>query len=1129
MITFLTGLESPEKTDAFISMIKDSSHTGRHITVIVPEQQAVVWERRLARALDAKSALGLDVVSFTRLANLAQRRFGGLAYSLADKSARYLLMWRAVSEVAPLLRVYADRRNAASLVSSMQELQGELERSGVSADMLDKAADRLVAQNENSALCERLRDVALISAAYKASFSDCYDDPAEESEKLLEILRSHDLFSDGDVFIDSFYSLTATESAIVREILSQAQNVTMTFACPAKASNSSPHIAHIHKFFMRMRSFCEPKIVEITAQDGPNERFWREREHLRQNLWDFAAPPMRATLGEPYARIVSTADRYDEAEYAVCRVEELIRTGARYSDIAVIARSTEPYLGIIDTAFADAGIPLSVSTRFHLLSAPVVTLALSMIGAVRSGFARDEMVSLLRTGLTSLTEDEISSFSRYTQVWSIGSRAAYRVEEWTMNPDGYSDRLSERARRELALANSAKDKLEDMLSPLEDALAHTNGAACEPCDIRKACTALWHALERSGAYTRLGERAAVLEQLGYGEAAAFCRRSFGELTECLDTLVSVLGDEATDAAGFMSLLRSLISVRDVGVIPSGIDQVTFGAADRLRTDRISHVIILGAIDGQFPRTPSESPILTDTDRVLLEGEGIVLSENSETRTQSELFWFWRSCVSGERSLDIVIPGTDGAKKAESSPGLRRIEALLPDIPRINFSPDDALSALWSASQAPRFMNDSRECTLSGTATCGEAASSDSGVPPTSDTRNIVGDITHSALADALSMLGITPGTHARKLLWDKIDPELAEAVFGRHITTTQSRLEMYIKCAFSYYARYVLDLDERQKARVSPVDVGNFMHSVFEGYFKAGNVWDMSDSENDELIARLTGEYVENIFKDTLTPRLEYLIHRLKDSVSFLCGEMRREFRSCAFRPFAMEQPIGMGPETIASPRISLPGGRSVSLRGIIDRLDVYRQGDRTFVRVVDYKTGSKKLSDRGMALGLNTQLFLYLFAVCACPPGEFRDRLTADTRHIVPAGAMYLSARPGSAAALSDVDEAAARALASAAVVRSGKFLDDEDILRAMDSELSGDFIPVKKLKSGDFTKTAVLDTAGFETLRSQLESTVARTASSMLGGKSEALPLCYGTLPCSYCALKPLCRNVDGKCRYE
>ena len=49
----------------------------RRVCLIVPEQQAVIWETRLAKSVPPESALVLDVVSFTRLANLVKRRFGG--------------------------------------------------------------------------------------------------------------------------------------------------------------------------------------------------------------------------------------------------------------------------------------------------------------------------------------------------------------------------------------------------------------------------------------------------------------------------------------------------------------------------------------------------------------------------------------------------------------------------------------------------------------------------------------------------------------------------------------------------------------------------------------------------------------------------------------------------------------------------------------------------------------------------------------------------------------------------------------------------------------------------------------------------------------------------------------------
>lgn len=96
-------------------------------------------------------------------------------------------------------------------------------------------------------------------------------------------------------------------------------------------------------------------------------------------------------------------------------------------------------------------------------------------------------------------------------------------------------------------------------------------------------------------------------------------------------------------------------------------------------------------------------------------------------------------------------------------------------------------------------------------------------------------------------------------------------------------------------------------------------------------------------------------------------------------------------------------------PALSIPtgDGSSVELRGIIDRLDVMRRDGKAYIRVVDYKTGAKKLSDRDMELGLNMQLFMYLFSVWKCPPCEFRTRLLGNAEEIVPGGGAVFQRAP--------------------------------------------------------------------------------------------------------------------------
>ena len=136
MIKLFCGPESAEKTDLILKMISDSCARAidaskdkdttsrnalseiepRRVCLIVPEQQAVIWETRLAKSVPPESALVLDVVSFTRLANLVKRRFGGLSFNSAGRADRVLLMWKAIASAAPLQRVFGNEKNSARTV-----------------------------------------------------------------------------------------------------------------------------------------------------------------------------------------------------------------------------------------------------------------------------------------------------------------------------------------------------------------------------------------------------------------------------------------------------------------------------------------------------------------------------------------------------------------------------------------------------------------------------------------------------------------------------------------------------------------------------------------------------------------------------------------------------------------------------------------------------------------------------------------------------------------------------------------------------------------------------------------------------------------------------------------------------
>jgi ATP-dependent helicase/DNAse subunit B len=106
-----------------------------------------------------------------------------------------------------------------------------------------------------------------------------------------------------------------------------------------------------------------------------------------------------------------------------------------------------------------------------------------------------------------------------------------------------------------------------------------------------------------------------------------------------------------------------------------------------------------------------------------------------------------------------------------------------------------------------------------------------------------------------------------------------------------------------------------------------------------------------------------------------------------------RQAKTSRFRTVGEE--VEFGTEGGLPPVVlTLRDGRRIALRGKIDRIDLYDDGEKLYVRVVDYKAGEHKFSVDDVRNGLDIQLVIYLFSVLAANPERF-----------IAAGAQYLYA----------------------------------------------------------------------------------------------------------------------------
>lgn len=1097
MIRFISGSAGSGKGAFIVDRIRERLDSGKKMYLIVPEQEAVLWEARICRSLPAKSALSLEIVSFKRLANTVARSIGGLTYNYAGDGKKTLLMWSAIASVYDSLKVYGSNRGREdTYIPIMLDTVGELKINRISPSMLEAACGKLEG-GRSEGLKNKLHDISLIYQAYAAlgKLDECQD-PDNILENLAEVLRGYDFFKGCDVFIDSFYSLTPVEIDITESIMKSADDVFITFTIDHRSNDI--HFRHIKKYYS--------KLLSLASLYGGAEKICLDEDlhtqsesikKLKRDLWNFSAA---AENGDGNVKIITCEDRYEEARAVGSTVERLIHEGASYSDIAVVARDIEKLRGILDSRLETLGIPFHLSKRYDITSTPAVKLVTSLLLTVSTSLSRESVISCIKTGLCGIGEREGACFEEYTSTWNLRGRKAYLGSEvWSMNPAGFTDRTSEFTKTVLIDANNVKEKIAPTLSKMQEIF---DGGYAKVTDIAKT---IYSVLEDLDVFSALEKDTELLDKAGRTEEARANEKIYSLILDALDLMVDTIPDATLDAGRFSRLFTAVAASFDTGAIPAGYDVVTLGGAYGVRCSGIKHVIIPGCIEGEFPMTQADTGLFSDNDRAELACAGVVLSSNTKELCGEELFRFWKTATMASESVTLIVPLSDSGKPASPSIGAKRIKKLLNITPE-NYSERNLGECIWSAAGVRDRAGDAiseREY---------EAIKELAKEFPE------IGDV--SRMSGSL--------TPANDSVSQDIIKEYREISQGGKLPLTQTRIDSFSKCRFSYYMKFILNLDEPQKASIGVLDVGNMIHRVLELFFTKTRKRDfpLEKEETERIVDSIIGDYLFTVMnKAGATPKQKYLFSRLRSNVLLMVNSLMEEFAQSKFRPYRFELPLGYGDSEKPLPlEFAAADGTKAYLYGTIDRVDTYEKDGNVFVRVVDYKTGSKTFKASDIKKGLNLQLLIYLFTIWKGGDSEFRRNL-AGGGEILPAGMLYFSAAPDSFKSSSYLSRGEAENAAKKSISRTGLLLADEDVLSAMDRDLSGKYIPTeKKTKNPENKVLRTLEE--FSDLYEETRKVIENIADEMNGGDCRSTfdgGTAHGN--CIHCTLRPICRHTAGK----
>ena len=1084
MLRFILGCAGTGKTALLLERLGDAARRGESAVLLVPEQYSFTGEQTVRRVLGPRLALGVEVLSFTRLCNGVFRAHGGLAGITLTETGRYLLMSLAVDELKSGLKVYRKSCQNPSFLQTLVTVCQEFKSAGLTPERLENVAKSC----QSGPLRDKLYDLGALYAAYQALLERGYSDPDDDLTRACQMLSEHNCFAGKKIFVDGFTTFMAAEFELLRRLLAQADEVTfaMTADGIGDAEQGMGVFSTAKAAMRRLISGARACGVPVDSPVVLREPHRFKNDELTLISRQFLLPGGEVFEDDPKAVVLhQAADIYREVEYVAAKIANLTREeGLRYRDIAVVARETGPYLRALESVFIRAGLPYFVDDTRDAETTPLMGGLLAAVEAVRGNFATDAVLTYAKSPVAGLDAEDVAALENYCYCWDI--RGRLWENELRGNPRGLAGALTEDDAAVLEAVNRTRKAVAAPLLKLEENLRGCNG--------RGFARGIYDFLQEIGAPRNLMDFAGALPG---GRRETFLDESaqlWDMLMEVLDIFGAVLGAATLPVSRFCELLRLSLASARLGLVPQTLDEVLVGKADRIRPGEVRAVFVVGAAEGLFPPDCAPGGVFTDNERRKMIELGAEIGAPSLNRAVLEKFFCYSALTMASERLTVTMPRakTNGQEYLPSVI-ITQLKALFPRLAPHRPDEDELI--------------------------CGAGAAFDLLA------RHYREDTPRTAALLDFFADGKTPALRrmqaaACKPVREIEDKAVARELFGGKMALSPSKVERYHRCAFSYFVQDGLKLRRRARVDFSPLESGSVIHHVLQVMAQrhGAALSELSNRAMAAQIREIIGGYIAERAErqENLPARFQYLFERLTGTLVHLLRRLGEEFAQSDYIPAAFEMPINRR-EGVPPLELRTAGGTAVMVEGTVDRVDIMDRGDNRYLRVVDYKSGGKEFRLDDVLCGLNLQMLLYLFTIAENGGGALKGR--------IPAGVLYMPANASHISAGRNTGKDAVAGERQKQWRMSGLLLDDEESLRGMERGLKGVFIPVKAGKDGLDKRSALAGKADMGRLCRKVKKLIAQMAESLSQGEIPALPLCSaGFDPCEFCDCAALCGFEPG-----
>ena len=938
----------------------------------------------------------------------------------------------------------------------------------------------------------KLRDISIIYQRYQEKIFNKFVDENDVLDILSENLEYSNIFNDAIIYVDDFQGFTNQEYKVFEKLFEKIDEAYFTVCSDEleKFSTKENDIFFFNKKFARkLMELAENKNAKINKiYLGESKRFKnKELEFLEQSLCQINC---NKYMKLPTSIDLVLADNpYSEMEYVAREIIKLVRVNNyRYNEIGIITKNIEEYEEDAKAIFNKYEIPLFIDSKKDLNQNILIKYIISLLEIYSSNWSYDSIMNFLKVGLNSFNAEDIYELENYCKKWGIRSSKWYN-REFNYEP-----------------VNDLQNKLEKMRKEIIDPLLEFKNRTAGKRTVDEITKELYTFLLERNIAEILDNK---IKKINNIEISEEYNTSYKILIQIFDELVMLFKNEKVGFDKYKELLQIGIKNSELGKIPLLQDQIILGDIDRSRSHRIKALFVIGINDGVFPMAAREEGYLNDSDREILKSYGLEIAKTGEELLYEEEFNIYRILSLPEEKIYLSYDSSDKeGKSLRPSTLIKKIKRLYPYLKEKielesnsllfneNVAFETALKAYKKFLEGENLLEE-EEC--------------------------LILYFYHNKKDSFISAINGVNYTNLPEVINDNNIKKL----YGKTLRTSISKLEAYRRCPFSFHLTYGLNIREKDELKLQAIDTGSFMHEVIDLFFKKideneENIKQISNEDISKYCNEIMNELLEQskyyTFSSTakfklLTRRLkkvviksiEYIVYTLKNSDFKVLGH-EIEFNNLGeFKPIQM----------------TLFDDNKLELVGKIDRVDIGFANDKQYVRVIDYKSSTKKMDLNQIASGLQIQLITYL------------DALT-EQKDYEASGLLYLGLIDNIVKASKNMTENEIEQEIRKGFKMQGFVLADVNVVKAMDKTLEdGNFssiVPVALNKDGGISnyRSNSLSVEEFKSLQKLVKKVIRNISEEILKGKINIKPYNYQKQTgCDYCKYKTICNfntNIKG-----